>query len=1026
MPAQTRRDLFLQVSADVTPLTAASKAGRSALLELGTASDDVAALVEKNFANLGGGGIAAGAKAIEKSFDQTFATIRRNAAEIMNMPAGKGALQILDANGAEQSARAAESQAAALRMNADAAAVLAQRAGETGSAEKVLAVSFETAARSAEQQALAMRSQANVMGALATEVRARGGIEVAANDEVTRSHGRMNIASMEAEHVVRSLSDSVAAGQSPMRALSMEMGRITEATTLWAQTTENTHGKIGQLASFMGGPWGLAISVGVAVLGPLIAGLVEGGQAAEDEGAKLKKNAEDTHTADIAKVAFGRTQDGLIASTRELTKELDKQNEALRSNAENKNIAAREDLAAQNAQRPDAVKNVADARGSLAAARATALQSPDATSSAAFIDAATQKLDAAVANLATLDKGIADASVAYQRTRIPLAAEQAKRDADPDARINALYNERIRLARVAAEDAAKEGREIGAATKAKLSGIEAERKAALAAEAERKAAAARATRDDQQSGRKIDLGQAVDIVHGIGGTVTSTQRSYAQQQGLYARYEAYKAGTGPWAPLAAKPGTSEHERGQAVDVAKSAGMTLAKLVEAFREQGVHLTEKLNEGDHFHVAWGGKGRAGPSDETLAKRAQSAQDKDTRNGEEYAQLIDRAQEEGLTLQRKMVTDKAAAAALDMQSIEIERARLDSAAQAGATERKWSQAQADALMTQNAINASLKVEAIQRDEVSRKLQETFSDSQQARDARDALMQIDLDLADTRKQRLDYERKLLADRQQSRSDAPKKIVGDPTTSPEDFAKAERGLAALPAQNDAENRQLDKRYQSPMDAYHDELTKSVGDMGDAMQGVEMDGIKGVQDGLLGILNGTKSVARGFRDMADKIIADLARIAVEKLILTFLGLKDGGEVGGSVLHLAGGGAVFGAGGPRDDRVPAMLSHGEYVVNAAAYARHPELVQAINHDRLPHFADGGVIGAANIYMRALPSMAAIARPAPAPQIIHVVTDKSALFDTHVVGLTAPMAQAAMIGGSQQAQSDMADRRMAAIP
>ena len=59
--------------------------------------------------------------------------------------------------------------------------------------------------------------------------------------------------------------------------------------------------------------------------------------------------------------------------------------------------------------------------------------------------------------------------------------------------------------------------------------------------------------------------------HGWGGTVTSGFRSYAQQAALYARY----LGGGP---LAAKPGTSSHERGQAVDVSDygSFGATMSR------------------------------------------------------------------------------------------------------------------------------------------------------------------------------------------------------------------------------------------------------------------------------------------------------------------------------------------------------------------------------------------------------------------------------------------------------------------
>lgn len=55
---------------------------------------------------------------------------------------------------------------------------------------------------------------------------------------------------------------------------------------------------------------------------------------------------------------------------------------------------------------------------------------------------------------------------------------------------------------------------------------------------------------------------------------------------------------------------------------------------------------------------------------------------------------------------------------------------------------------------------------------------------------------------------------------------------------------------------------------------------------------------------------------------------------------------------ASGGPVRGPGGPRDDQVPAMLSNGEYVVNAAAAGRHRGLLDAINSGR--YMASGGLV------------------------------------------------------------------------
>jgi len=68
--------------------------------------------------------------------------------------------------------------------------------------------------------------------------------------------------------------------------------------------------------------------------------------------------------------------------------------------------------------------------------------------------------------------------------------------------------------------------------------------------------------------------------------------------------------------------------------------------------------------------------------------------------------------------------------------------------------------------------------------------------------------------------------------------------------------------------------------------------------------------------------------------------------------------------LATGGYVSGEGGPTDDKIPAMLSNGEFVINAAATAKNLPLLNMINNGAspmtpsLPKFATGGYVNVVN--------------------------------------------------------------------
>ncbi|RWO05478.1 MAG: hypothetical protein EOS07_24690 [Mesorhizobium sp.] len=69
-----------------------------------------------------------------------------------------------------------------------------------------------------------------------------------------------------------------------------------------------------------------------------------------------------------------------------------------------------------------------------------------------------------------------------------------------------------------------------------------------------------------------------------------------------------------------------------------------------------------------------------------------------------------------------------------------------------------------------------------------------------------------------------------------------------------------------------------------------------------------------------------------------------------------GIMSGSLVGLfANGGHVRGPGTSTSDSIPARLSNGEFVVNARATARNRALLEAVNDNRLPGFADGGLVG-----------------------------------------------------------------------
>lgn len=115
-----------------------------------------------------------------------------------------------------------------------------------------------------------------------------------------------------------------------------------------------------------------------------------------------------------------------------------------------------------------------------------------------------------------------------------------------------------------------------------------------------------------------------------------------------------------------------------------------------------------------------------------------------------------------------------------------------------------------------------------------------------------------------------------------------------------------------------------------------------------VNAFSGMEDALVSFVTTGKA---GVADLARSIAADFARIAIRQAVILPL-LK---AVGVSVTGFAEGGLVPGFGGPRSDNVPAMLSPGEFVVNADATREFLPLLRRINARR---YADGGLVGGAS--------------------------------------------------------------------
>lgn len=120
-----------------------------------------------------------------------------------------------------------------------------------------------------------------------------------------------------------------------------------------------------------------------------------------------------------------------------------------------------------------------------------------------------------------------------------------------------------------------------------------------------------------------------------------------------------------------------------------------------------------------------------------------------------------------------------------------------------------------------------------------------------------------------------------------------------------------------------------------------------------LSGIQGILFESKNLVGALKKVASAFLDAA------LQAVFLGKGPLSgFFGITTslfGGLLGGPVKKAAGG-MIYGDGGGTADKVPVMMSPGEFAVNARSTARYRPVLERINAGAdLPGFAAGGIIG-----------------------------------------------------------------------
>lgn len=292
-----------------------------------------------------------------------------------------------------------------------------------------------------------------------------------------------------------------------------------------------------------------------------------------------------------------------------------------------------------------------------------------------------------------------------------------------------------------------------------------------------------------------------------------------------------------------------------------------------------------------------GRKGPSAESLAAKAEREREAELRRLHDVDRQLRSAKLEEL------------AAALDLAEDENERYNTQKEILDLEGEQRTSDLNLSVALKDLDGETRKQVDLIEAGTKEKRIQLLLEErSTQAREDVYRLEVLDLDiqsdmleiraaLATTAAERRDIELRLLeVATQQERLDIARLKASKSWADQEEGRRRE---VALNERMAGERSLILDRTKGPLESYRDSLPQTAAEINEALQVVAVDGLRALEDGILSVIDGTKSLGAAFRDMASQIITDLLRIQIQRGFANILG---------SVLNIGAAAASGGIGG----------------------------------------------------------------------------------------------------------------------
>lgn len=324
---------------------------------------------------------------------------------------------------------------------------------------------------------------------------------------------------------------------------------------------------------------------------------------------------------------------------------------------------------------------------------------------------------------------------------------------------------------------------------------------------------------------KFTGAMADEALRSIGATVTSSKRTRAQQETAYAKY---KAGTGP---LAAKPGTSYHEKDMARDIAKTPGMSLVKIRQAIEARGGKIVELLDEGTHFHVAWA----------RTAKSQAATADDQLHDQDRFQSELQQLEDDLLQAKGDQIADAEQVAAFERQRVNAARDREKQDIQNRVALGQLGVAEGDILLAKNEELRVAQLSALAAKEDERKLNERTQIQTALIESQNEMLSIADGLATTAEEHRRLQLQMLENEKTLAGLELDRVIASTEASEADKAIARAKKSQLDALYGAKRDSVIANTRGPIENYLKDLPRSAEQVGEAIQHYVVDQLEEAQ-----------------------------------------------------------------------------------------------------------------------------------------------------------------------------------------